>query len=89
MPGFRYLADRKAVALLLWRERRVEERSTVTWTAIDDALPSDAALICVDGIYYLPILVGGPEDAAFMDLHSSDLLPWPSHWTSLPPLPPG
>ena len=59
------------------------------WTAVTDALPADAALICADGIYYLAVLVGTAADPAFMELHSSDLLPWPSHWMNLPPPPAG
>ena len=59
----------------------------MAWTALSDALPSEAVLICVDGEYYLAVLVDADGEAAFMDVHSSDLLPWPSHWMSLPPPP--
>ena len=58
------------------------------WIAVTEALPSDAALICADGVYYLAVLVGFAADSVFMDLHSSDLLPWPSHWMPLPGPPP-
>lgn len=60
----------------------------MAWIAVSDGLPSETALIFADGAYYVAVLVGSPGDAAFMDIHSSDLLPWPSHWMSLPP-PPG
>ncbi len=60
----------------------------MAWISVSDALPSEAALICADGVFYLAVLVGTATDLAFMDLHSSDLLPWPSHWMSLPPPPP-
>ncbi len=59
----------------------------MAWTAVSDALPSETALIFADGTYYLAVLVDSPEAPAFMDVHSSDLLPWPSHWMSLPPPP--
>ena len=58
------------------------------WIAVTEALPSDAALICADGVYYLAVLVGSAADSAFMELHSCDLLPWPSHWMPLPGPPP-
>jgi len=54
------------------------------WIAVTEALPADEALICADGVVYLAVLVGTAADRAFMDLHSSDLLPWPSHWMTLP-----
>jgi hypothetical protein len=57
------------------------------WTAVSEGLPDEAALIFADGAYYLAVLVGGTSDPVFMELHSSDLLPWPSHWMSLPPPP--
>ncbi len=57
------------------------------WIAVTEALPEDAALICADGVLYLAVLVGTAADRSFMDLHSSDLLPWPSHWMSVPKLP--
>ena len=58
------------------------------WIAVTEALPSDAALICAEGEYHLAVMVGSEEDPAFMDLHSCDLLPWPSHWMPLPGPPP-
>lgn len=54
------------------------------WIAVSDALPNGPALICAGGDYYLAVLVGDEADPSFMELHSCDLLPWPSHWMSLP-----
>lgn len=61
----------------------------MTWRAISEGLPADPALIFAEGVYYLAVLVEGDGDPVFMDLHSWDLLPWPSHWTDLPPPPTG
>ena len=59
------------------------------WIATSDLLPTEEALVLVDGAYHVAVLVGddAEDGAAFMDVHSSDLLPWPSHWMSLPPGP--
>lgn len=63
---------------------QVEGVIAMAWTVVSDALPSEAALIFADGVYYLAVLVDAAGEAAFMDVHSSDLLPWPSHWMGLP-----
>ena len=57
------------------------------WTLITEAVPEDAVLIFSEGGYYVAVIVDPTTDPAFMDVHSGDLLPWPSHWTKLP-LPP-
>lgn len=57
------------------------------WISVRDALPTSPALVCAGGEYYLAVLVGDAADPSFMELHTCDLLPWPSHWTDLP-LPP-
>lgn len=59
------------------------------WVASDDQLPSGAALVYAEGGYYLAVLVAEPNgsEPAFMDLHSADTLPWPSHWMPLPGAP--
>ncbi|MFA9201472.1 MAG: hypothetical protein ACEQR8_09875 [Cypionkella sp.] len=56
------------------------------WIAIGDSVPADAALIFAEGEYYLAVLVSGAEGSApaFMEVHSADLTPWPSHWMPLP-----
>lgn len=58
------------------------------WTAVSEALPSGAALVYAEGALYVAVLVDDGTDQAFMELHTCDLLPWPSHWMDLPP-PPG
>ncbi len=60
----------------------------MSWIRTSDELPSADALIYADGAYHVAALVSGAGDPAFIDVHSSDLLPWPSHWMALPP-PPG
>ena len=57
------------------------------WKAVSEGLPRGPALILVDGACYVAVLVGTAQEPAFMELHTSDLLPWPSHWTELPPPP--
>lgn len=61
----------------------------MTWIPVEHSLPSAEALILAEGVYYLAILVADPDggEPAFLDIHSSDLLPWPSHWMELPPPP--
>jgi hypothetical protein len=46
-------------------------------------------LIYGDGQYHVAELIDVPSgaEAAFMDVHSSDLVPWPSHWLELVPPP--
>jgi hypothetical protein len=56
----------------------------VRWTAISEALPDGEVLIYCAGEYRLGVLVDGDADPGFMDIHSSDMLPWPSHWMPLP-----
>lgn len=58
------------------------------WTAVSERLPTEAALVFAEGAYYLAVVVDPASDPAFMDLHSWDLVPWPSHWMELPPPPP-
>jgi hypothetical protein len=55
------------------------------WISVSESLPGTEALIHCDGEYRLAVLVGtGEADPVFMDVHSSDILPWPSHWMALP-----
>lgn len=61
--------------------------AAMTWTAVSEGLPTDAALIFAEGAYYLAVVVDAATDPVFMDLHSWDLVPWPSHWMELPPPP--
>ena len=57
------------------------------WIASSAGLPTGDALIFAGGAYYLAVLVVGAGPPGFMDLHTADLLPWPSHWMDLPPPP--
>lgn len=59
------------------------------WIATSDDLPSEEVLVLVDDGYHVAVLVEEDSEsgAAFMDVHSSDLLPWPTHWMRLPPPP--
>lgn len=58
----------------------------MNWVAISEGLPTGPVLVWADGEVYVAVLVGGHADPerAFMDIHSSDLLPWPTHWRKLP-----
>jgi hypothetical protein len=59
------------------------------WISVAQALPEHEVLIYCRGEYRLAVLLAaGDADPVFMDVHSSDLLPWPSHWMELPS-PPG
>ena len=60
------------------------QEQSVVWIKTSDALPSGEVLVYVDGTFHIAVLVSAAGgDPAFMDVHSSDLLAWPSHWTSL------
>ncbi len=56
----------------------------LSWIAISDRQPSGDVLIFADGQYYLAVLIADPPAPGFVDIHSCDLLPWPSHWMALP-----
>jgi hypothetical protein len=59
------------------------------WIAVSEGLPTEDVLIYCEGEYHVAALVGASDpDPVFMDAHSADQLPWPSHWMTLPP-PPG
>ena len=60
------------------------------WVSTRQALPSGEALVVTsDGRFWLAVLVrdGSDDDGVFMEARSCDLLPWPTHWMPLPPLP--
>ena len=59
------------------------------WIAISERLPAGPALIYADGECHVAEIVGDSAGSslAFIDLHSSDLLPWPSHWMPCPQAP--
>ena len=58
----------------------------MTWFAVDERTPSRPVLVYAGGDYYLAVLVEEPvgSEPAFLDVHSADLVPWPSHWAELP-----
>ena len=59
------------------------------WRAVSEGLPTGVALIFADGACYVAVLVGDGDNPTFMDPHTSDLLPWPTHWMELPSAPAG
>ena len=57
----------------------------MNWIATNDRLPTGTVLVHVAGECHLAELIGkGTKSPAFIDIHSSDLLPWPSHWMPQP-----
>lgn len=60
------------------------------WITTAERMPKGDVLIFAEGQYHVATLIGkrGAKDVdVFMDVHSSSLLPWPSHWSDLPPPP--
>jgi hypothetical protein len=62
--------------------------SDAQWNLTEELLPSQDALIWADGRYMVASFVDGIRDGkkwqVFMDTRTDDLLPWPTHWMSLP-----
>ena len=57
----------------------------MNWIATSDRLPTGPVLVHANGECYLAELVGkNRATAGFIELHTSDLLPWPSHWMPQP-----
>ena len=58
------------------------------WNLTDEILPAQDALIWAGGRYIVASFVDGIRDGkkwqVFMDARTDDLLPWPTHWMSLP-----
>jgi hypothetical protein len=52
-------------------------------------LPEEDVLIFAGGEYFIGVLVKGEPGSApaFMDVRSSDILPWPTRWMELPAAP--
>jgi len=61
----------------------------VHWISIADRLPAGPVLIYADGECHVAELVGSGPGAslAFMDVHTCDILAWPSHWMEVPDAP--
>ena len=55
------------------------------WIAITERLPTGPGLVHAGGECYLAELVDrNSASAGFIELHTSDLLPWPTHWMPRP-----
>ena len=60
------------------------------WIPTTLAMPDGEVLIATPaGECHIAILVKSDDEdqGTFMDARSADILPWPSHWMRLPPLP--
>ena len=53
------------------------------WIRMSDSEPTAEVLIYTGGEYRIAVLGRDGDEPAFVDVHSSDLLPWPSHWMAL------
>ena len=62
----------------------------MTWIPVSLQCPAGPAIIYGGGEYHVAELIGdvADGDAAFMDLHSCEPLPWPTHWMQLAEPPP-
>jgi hypothetical protein len=65
----------------------------MNWISLAVEVPRHEVLVWSEGKYFVAILVpsqSGADNAGdFMDVNSSNLLPWPSHWAELPEPPLG
>jgi len=62
------------------------------WISTDVELPSGEVIVWVESKMRIAVFVRpSPEsddcERFFMDPNSDELLPWPSHWHTLPPRP--
>jgi hypothetical protein len=60
------------------------------WISTEKEMPHSEVLIYAEGEYYVAAVVEATThdpEPSFVSAHSSDLLPWPSHWMALPPAP--